>query len=204
MKFLWLLTTIGFFSISNANAISLLPEVPKVITPLLKCLGKEELGFHLKKDTGPNYKLNQHFINSMAGANDIQLRSGYYKKICENSVTPSVNLLRELLLNGLKIFLITEDEENFREQARKLTVLGNVEEDLPHLFFKYLASLQALTDDPHCLKKAIPEVSYFTEKVFFLEEDVPRNRLLNEKGKIRILFNKLGSIGTILKKCKKK
>ena len=186
------------------NAISLAPETPVQITPLIKCLGQEELNYHLERNIGPHYKLNQFFINSMAGANDLKLRTGYLEKICPPNSIPSRNLLKELLLNGLSIFNFAHGEENFREKARQLTVMGHIEERLPHLFFHYISSLQALSEDPHCLKREIPEVSYFTEKVFYLEEEVPRERLLQEKRKLRRLFNKLDHINSIYKKCKKR
>ena len=68
------------FLLNSAAAFGRTPE-------LLKCLGAEEKAFHLKKDTGPSYDLNQRLIAEIIqipnneeghGGGDIRLRKDIF------------------------------------------------------------------------------------------------------------------------------
>lgn len=134
------------------------------VHPLLKCLGQEELQLHKKKDTGPQYRLNQVFINLLAGVNDIPLKQGYYRKICSmGSAPPSVALLKILLLKGIDIFEIRIGKGKSFGTGNQLSALEEIRDDLPRLFFNYLATIQAKAPTAGCLEKEIPEVAYYNE-----------------------------------------
>ena len=72
----------------------------------------------------------------------------------------------------------------------------------PDFFFSYLADLQSLTNDPHCLNKKIPELKYFRERFFYLRGDYSSGQLLDDKKKISKIFKRLEYFGDILKSCR--
>ena len=71
---------------------------------VLKCLGREELQLHRKRDIGPRYTLNQVFLNKLS-SNAIDIKKKYSDQICSTkSKRPSLILLKILLLKQIDIF----------------------------------------------------------------------------------------------------
>lgn len=166
--------------------------------PLLVCLGNEEERLHLSKTSGPIYRLNQLFINEFAGANDIRLKNEYLKQTCASkSFSPSVVLLRLLVIKGTSIFELGELDLHQKGMAEDLT------ERSGHIFFSYLAGLQGLTADPQCLNKKIPEIKEFSDRFQYLESDISEQQILHDNKKIDHIFNKLKNFNKIMQECEK-
>ncbi|MBT3586661.1 MAG: hypothetical protein HN509_17255 [Halobacteriovoraceae bacterium] len=172
---------------------------------LLVCLGEEETQIHKRKINGPIYKLNQHFINELAGINDVPLKDEFYQEICKKKIlSPSVNLLYHLLLQGKSIFKIpSRSTKNVGLRQFKIALLGNLQRSVPHIMFNYLSSLQALAPTPDCLFKHVPNLAYYLERYKYLESGSQSGNLINDKEKIKELFAGLKKLDSILLKCKR-
>ncbi len=171
------------------------------IAPLLRCLGEEELNYHKKSYQGPNYLLNQYMLNTIAGANELILANNLEEKICRHSkLPPSVSLLRELLINGLKIFNIPIDP--LGGHAQSMNIFWALEAELPITFFNYLSSLQSFASNPKCLENEIPHLTFFMERTKYLENDLESSQLLEPREKISDIFISIEKIDEIYKRCK--
>lgn len=170
---------------------------------LLACLGREELGLHKKHQHGPIYSLNQTLVNHIASIGETHLKPHFKNKVCSSQDLPSsVRLIEVLLLEGMQSFDL-EQKEGETEHFLKMR-LGNYEtllSELPHIFYSYLASLQALTPYPYCLKEKIPELNYFTKRLRYLEEEIPMERLIDDKEKLKKVFRGLRRYNDILVEC---
>jgi hypothetical protein len=170
---------------------------------LLACLGQEEWRFHQAKDTGAEFHLNQLFINEISASVEAQLTPRHHKMIChDNTFTPSVNLMRALLIYGTRIFenkIIPGESESFREM--RLANLQTLSEELPHIFFRYLAQKQALIPYAHCFRDKVPELQTFIENYLYLEEEIPVAQLLRDKEKLQRIFEHLKNFDNLRLQC---
>ena len=170
---------------------------------LLKCLGQEELQIHTRKLEGPVYRLNQRLISEISAAGPIQLKTRFYKQICQNKdFSPSVQLLKVVLINGVSIAHKPELTD-IKAQYSHATFLDIVDQ-APMLFFSYIAQLQGLAQNPDCLNNKIPELEYFLNRFRYLQEDYSNKELLSDKNKIAKIFERLQSFDKILKSCEVK
>ncbi len=169
---------------------------------LLKCLGREELVIHKMKMTGPVYKLNQLFITELASWGGIHLRKSKVEEICANSdFTPSVNLMRALLIEGGNIFEMKHENSNASMKALNEGRVESLLERIPHIFFSYLSDLQGISNYPHCLNEKIPELSWYLTRFKYLEEEYPVKELIKDKIKLNSIFAKIKRLDSILKEC---
>lgn len=172
------------------------------MNPLVGCLGQEELKFHKKKYTGPVYKLNQLFLNDLVSAGDITLKSEYFERVCTKPVfTPSVDLMREILINGEKIFMLSNRVSNASIRNFQRSAITEIQRLIPHIFFSYLSDLQSQTATHDCLGKYIPEIKYFQGRFKYLENEIGSSSLMQEKSKIKKIFSSLRGFNSIQKKC---
>lgn len=170
---------------------------------LLECLGQEELILHKNHVTGPNYRLNQFLIEELAAASDIQLKENYVNLVCnEKDFSPSVALLRLLLIKGLEIYNLPS-KKNVYERALQKGTIESLLDRIPHVFFQYIASLQALTDDPKCLNRHVKNLDYFILRFRYLEGDLDANVILAETKKVNEIFQSLKGLDEINDRCKK-
>ena len=183
----------------NLTLFVLICDAPFAMnSTILHCLGKEESIIHRAKSDGPLYKLNQALINKLSSISSLNVKEEYLQKICNpQDFSPSVEFLRIGILYEMKAFQ-TKGVSNFQKGQLKSLL-----EDIPHLLFNYLSSLQALSPKAKCLKEKIPELAYFIERYRYLETDYPAKRLLEEKGKVQKLFNGLKRLDKIMAACKK-
>lgn len=168
---------------------------------LLKCLGREELVIHKMKMGGPLYKLNQLFITELASWGGVRLKKEYVNSVCANDeFTPSVNLLKALLIEGGSIFMM-KSSNNANFKALNKGRVDSLLDKTPHIFFRYLSDLQGLSNYPHCLNEKIPELPYFLERFKYLEEEYPVKDLIKDKLKLKSIFFKIKRLDKILKDC---
>ena len=169
---------------------------------LLQCLAKEEGLLHKEKSQGVLYRLNQEFINELASSNDIALKKVYVDEICTSKIhSPSVGLLRLLLLKESEIYDLTLAEVDPMMRPFKMGYINEFQKQVPRLFIQYIAGLQSDLATPDCLKKAIPEIAFFNERLKYLEEEMSIHEVINDKSKIEKIFSKLLNYKTIKENC---
>jgi len=174
------------------------------VNPLMACLGNEELNLHRARSMGPAYFLNQHFIKELSTLYGLSLKKKVLDEVCQSrEFSPSVNLLRVLLLRGTKAFELKKFNED-GPQALAKSSLENFLDTLPQVFYAYLARLQALAPTAGCLEKEIPEIAYFMERSKYLEDIMGADTLLQNPKKIEAVFKGLKNFDAVLKRCKPK
>lgn len=168
--------------------------------PLLVCLGKEEGILHQRKKAGPNYQLNQYFINQLVGFNHIPIKEEYLKKICsEGDFSYSVALLEQLLLKGIDLFSLSKDPD---QKISEVVTIDELLDDTPQIFVRYLASLQEFAQTPDCLPKRVKNLKYFLDRLIYLEEDIGGRTILKNQKRIVELFADLKKLDHYYEECK--
>jgi len=164
-------------------------------------LGKEELNIHQNKVVGPIYTLNRHFVNKFASFSNISIKKKYVTKIChDKDFSPSVALLKTILLEGKKIYFLSKDQF---KRAEEVATIESFLNHIPHTFFSYLASLQNVAATPDCLEKNVKHLKEFIDNIFYLESEFSAREIFEKREKIQETFEDLKSLDTIWAKCKK-
>lgn len=190
--------------ILTASAILYGTEIYAIQNPLLQCLAKEESLLHKEKNMGPLYHLNQEFINELASSNDITLKKNFIEEICQTKTySPSVALLRLLLLKESSIYDLSLSEVDLKMRPFKMGYINEFQKQTPRLFIQYISGLQSEMATADCLVKAIPELDFFTERLKYLEEEMSTHEVLGDKKRIELIFKKLANIKSIQKNCEK-
>lgn len=177
-------------------------EVYAAPNMLLQCLAKEEERLHKKEQQNALFRLNQEFVNELASSNDINLKKNYVDQICSSrDFTPSVGLLRLLLIKEHELYDLSLSGVDASMRPFKMGYINEFQKQVPRMFIQYLAGLQSELATPDCLEKAIPELSGFSEKIKYLEEELSTHQLITQKNKIETVFNKLKNFDSIKKNC---
>lgn len=167
---------------------------------LLVCLGKEEGILHQRKKAGPNYQLNQYFINQFVGFSHIPIKEEYLKKICsEGEYSYSVTLLEQLLLKGVGLFQLSNQPN---QKIAEVVTIDELLEETPQTFVRYLASLQEFAQTPDCLPKRVKNLKYFLDRLTYLEEDFGGQAILKNQKKLTELFADLKKLDDYYEQCK--
>lgn len=171
---------------------------------LLQCLAKEESLLHKEKNQGALYRLNQEFINELASSNDIALKKNFIDEICQSKKhSPSVSLLRLLLLKESDIYDLSLSEIEPAMRPFKMGYINEFQKQIPRLFVQYISGLQAEMATPDCLSTAIAELQTFNERLKYLEEEMGTHEMIKDKNRIDLIFTKLQNIKSIQKNCEK-
>lgn len=170
---------------------------------VLKCLGREELRLHKAKNTGPQYQLNQIFLNEIASNNTISIKDEFVADICQNkTIPPSVMLLKNLMLRQRGLFNIKIDPnridgfENF-----KVAQIDDLVARAAKIFFQYLAGLQVISPSAHCLERKLPSLSKLINRYNYLESEMKATDLLKDKREIITIFKGLENLKSIYQIC---
>ncbi len=171
---------------------------------LLQCLAKEETMLHKQKSQGALYHLNQDFLNELASSNDITLKKNFVDEICQSKKhSPSVGLLRLLLLKESDIYDLSLSEVESSMRSFKMAYINEFQKQVPRLFVQYVSGLQAEMPTADCLSKAIPELNFFNERLKYLEEEMSIHEVMKDKKKIEKVFIKLENVDKIRSACEK-
>lgn len=171
-----------------------------VTETMIQCLGREENLLHHHRFNGPLYSLNQKLLNALIVASDLKFKESYIKKICHSSeFSPSVNLLRHLLIEGKEIYQV--DEKMPGLQAQKYQVIELFLSEIPPLFFQYLADLQYLLPTPDCLQKQLPFLTKFLFEYQYGERETEWSEQLMEKKRLDKIFQSLRKFDNLIKVC---
>ncbi|MBF0360099.1 MAG: hypothetical protein HQK49_03770 [Oligoflexia bacterium] len=179
-------------------------------TNIIKCLAQEESIIHKNKVNGPIYSLNKELLNELVIDESISVKEKYLKEICSfKEFSPSVFLLQHLLIEGKEIFSINDNQSNssnvFEDQTEKpraLYLIDNLMDLAPSLFINYLMELQNMTPSATCLEVKIPELAKYLQNYQYLEEEeYAGTKIVFDKEKIKIIFEKLKNFDKIYKEC---
>ncbi len=169
---------------------------------LLQCLAREESQLHKEKSTGVLYRLNQEFLNELASTNDIALKKIYIDEICQAKIhSPSVGLLRLLLIKESEIYDLTFSEVDPTMRPFKMAYINEFQKQVPRFFIQYISGLQSEMATPHCLAQAVPEIAEFNERLKYLEEEMSTHEVLKDKKRIERIFIKLQNLNAIKDHC---
>lgn len=169
---------------------------------LLRCLAQEEAHLHKQKTSGPQYKLNQLFFNEWSGNPDIELLPEVYQRVCgTNANQASISLMREFMLNGVKIFKSYRSVKEDQATSMRLITLQELRRQMPQVFFTYVADLEFFAPTAHCLEKAIPTLAQLREKYRYLESEISIEFMDDYKADWKKVFIALEKWPEHFKKC---
>lgn len=167
---------------------------------LLKCLGEEEKAFHLNKDTGPLYDLNQRLIAEMIQIPKAELEVSYFQQMCgKGSGSAALKLLELSLREGKEIFNVPNEVHGSQRQIAQ-SMIDDYIEQTKDIFLKFISQIQALAPTPTCLKEEIPEIEAFFIDIKYLEEDIDMKRIF--KGRDLPIFKKLVNYPQAFDRCR--
>lgn len=166
---------------------------------LLKCLGEEEKNFHLKKETGPLYDLNQRLIAEMVQIPKTELASEHFTEICgKSSFSPSWKLLELSISKGKDIFEVPQEVSDTQKQM-SLGMIDDYIEATHEIFLNFMTQIQSAAPSANCLKEEIPELDAFFTEIKYLQEDVDIKKIF--AGRDVKIFHKLKNYRLAFKKC---
>ena len=167
---------------------------------ILKCLGEEEKRFHLRKETGPVYDLNQRLIAEMIQIPNAELTPEDYLTVCTGQkFSESWKLLEQSIVKGKNLFIIPKNVEGM-QKAITASMIDDYVEATKEILLNFISQIQTLSPTPTCLKEEIPELDQFFTEIKYLQEDVDMQRLFQGKD-IRI-FEKLKNYPLAFEKCR--
>lgn len=166
---------------------------------LLRCLGQEEKQFHLKKETGPLYDLNQRMISEMVQIPKAELDVEFYNEICSKSSFSSAWKLLELsITKGSDIFYVPKSVTGSQREMAK-GMIDDYIESTKEILLNFLTQIQAQAPSATCLKEEIPQLDEFFSDIKYLQEDVDMKSIFAKRD-IKI-FRKLKDYPQAFKRC---
>jgi hypothetical protein len=167
---------------------------------ILKCLGKEEKRFHLNKQSGPVYDLNQRLISEMIQIPRISLQHDDAKTVCtDTKFSESWKLLELSIKKGKDIFFIPSEVTGLQREMAKGMIEDYVDATR-EILLNFISQIQTLSPTPTCLKEEIPELDVFFTEVKYLQADVDLQVIF--KGKDQKIFEKLKHYPQAFEKCR--
>ena len=169
---------------------------------LLKCLGQEEKQFHLRKETGPLYDLNQRLISEMIQIPKAELDLDFYNEICsKDSFSPAWKLLELSIIKGSSIFEVPDSVTGSQREMAK-GMIDDYIEATKEILLNFLTQIQAQAPSATCLKEEIPQLDAFFSDIKYLQEDVDMKAIFAKRD-IKI-FRKLKDYPKAFKRCQER
>lgn len=167
---------------------------------ILKCLGEEEQQFHLNKDSGPLYELNQRLISEMIQIPRIEISTADFDEICKNKkYSASWKLLEQSIKKGKDLF-IYPDSITGMQRSMAEGMVDDYIEATREILLQFINQVQMLSPTPTCLKEQIPELDSFFVEIKYLQEDVDLQQIF--KGKDQKIFERLTHFPEAFRKCR--
>lgn len=177
------------FVITTFMLLTLTAHATRDERQLIKCLGEEEKKFHLKKDTGPLYDLNQRLISEMIQIPKAELDTEYFNEMCgKSSSSPALKLLELSIRHGDDIFEVP-DSVSGSQRSVAVGMIDDYIESTKDIFLSFMTQIQALAPSADCLKVEIPEIDAFFIDIKYLQEDVDMKKIF--AGRDAKIFQKL-------------
>jgi hypothetical protein len=166
---------------------------------ILKCLGEEEKRFHLKKETGPVYDLNQRLIAEMIQVPKVELVKEHFLTICSGEkFSESWKLLELSIKFGKAIFIIPSNVTGIQRSMTEGMIEDYVE-STREILLNFIAQIQSISPSPSCLKEEVPELDQFFTEIKYLQEDVETKKIF--EGKDQTIFEKLKNYPSAFERC---
>jgi hypothetical protein len=167
---------------------------------ILKCLGEEEKRFHLKKETGPIYDLNQRLIAEIIQVPKVELVKEHFLTICSGeNFSESWKLLELSIKLGKNIFIIPSNVTGIQRSMTEGMIEDYVEATR-EILLGTIAQIQSISPTPNCLKEEIPELDQFFNEIKYLQEDIDTKKIF--EGKDQKIFEKLKNYPLAFEKCR--
>jgi hypothetical protein len=180
-----------WFVIFSLTFVSLNAFATRNERQIIKCLGEEEKKFHLKKDTGPLYDLNQRMISEMIQIPKAELDAEYFQEMCGKATpSPSLKLLELSITMGKEIFEVPHDIEGSQRQVAQ-GMIDDYIESTREIFLNFLTQIQTLSPTASCLKEEIPPLDAFLTDIKYLQEDVDMKKIFAGRD-VKLFKNLLG------------
>lgn len=190
---LMLIVFSGLFTLSAMAA-------PSRDRQILKCLGEEEKRFHLKKETGPVYDLNQRLIAEMIQIPSIEITPEDYLVICTGQkFSESWKLLEQSIIKGKKLFIIPNSVSGMQREIAS-SMIEDYVDATREILLTFISQIQATAPSATCLKEEIPVLDQFFTEIKYLQEDVDMQTIF--KGKDLKIFEKLKNYPLAFEKCR--
>jgi len=172
--------------------------------PILCCLAQEEQALNdAHFASGPLYKLNTTLIDEMRNIDGLWPTPEAEQQICHSpDFSPSVALVRELLMQGRKIFMADprRDDLDVASDGLQNATAEALVERTPRIFFDYISSLQTVMGLPECLNRKIPPLKKFQDKLRDLESEKVAGKIVIP-AQIEQIFNGLKNLDKYAKEC---
>jgi hypothetical protein len=167
---------------------------------LIKCLGEEEKRFHLKKETGPLYDLNQRLISEMVQIPKAELDVEYFTEMCgKQSRSPSLKLLELSIRFGKEVFDVPPEIHGSQRQMAQ-GMIDDYLESTKEIFLQFMTQIQVQAPTSTCLKEEIPLIDAFFTDIKYLQEDVDMKKIF--KGRDVQIFKKLVGYPQAFERCR--
>ena len=167
---------------------------------LLKCLGEEEKVFHLNKDTGPLYDLNQRLISEMIQIPKAELETSFFKEMCgKSSGSAALKLLELSIREGKEIFQVPDEVQGSQRQVAQ-SMIDEYIEQTKEIFLSFISQIQALAPTATCLKEEIPQIDAFFTDIKYLQEDIDLKKIF--RGRDLKIFQKLVEYPQAFERCR--
>lgn len=168
---------------------------------ILKCLGAEEKRFHLKKETGPLYDLNQRMIGELIQIPRVEITPEDYLTACSGKrFSESWKLLELSIKKGKKIFVIPKDVTGLQRSITE-GMIDDYIEATKEILLAFISQIQAQSPTPTCLREKIPQLDEFFTEIKYLQEDVDMAAIF--QGKDQRIFDRLKNFPLAFEKCRK-
>lgn len=167
---------------------------------ILKCLGAEEKRFHLKKELGPVYDLNQRLIAEMVQIPKLEVRQADYLAICAGQkFSESWKLLELSIKEGKSLFIIPNEIQGIQRSMTE-GMIDDYGEATREILVNFISQIQTISPTPTCLKEQIPELDKLFIEIKYLQEDVDAKVIF--QGKDQRIFEKLKNYPLAFEKCR--
>lgn len=167
---------------------------------ILKCLGAEEKRFHLKKESGPLYDLNQRLIGELIQIPDVELKREKYLEVCSgNKFSESWKLLELSIKDGKDIFVHNNGTVGMEKGMRE-GMIDDYLEASKEILLNFIASIQMLSPTPTCLKEEIPELDKFFTEIKYLQDEIDIQRIF--RGQEDRIVDRLRNYPLAFEKCR--
>ncbi len=167
---------------------------------ILKCLGEEEKRFHLRKETGPVYDLNQRLIAEMIQIPKIEIDPDNYLEICKRQrFSESWKLLELSIKIGKEMFIIPDNVQGMQKEMAK-GMIDDYVEATREILLTFISQIQTISPTPNCLKEEIPQLANFFNEIKYLQEDIDLKVIF--RGRDKTIFEKLKNYPLAFEKCR--
>ncbi len=169
---------------------------------LMYCLGQQEKFFHLKKQTGPFYELNQNLMGELIQIPGVEASAVLLNRICKPSTMAPLYLLEAIVLDPRDWYTFKSDLE---PQRRTIAVelMKEFRQMSPEILLTFLASLQMIMPTADCLEKHIPGLSKMYHDVKWLQEEMDLKKITLGHKRLIPLFSRLQKYQDFAQECAK-